>query len=242
MKQFFLAILISILTLAGCSENKKAGGQKELTRNALQSLVMTATNGDKKANDSLSGLVDIQVPENNFYNSIEVDSFYLDSVKYFSILLEYPNSISNRFAIYDNATNCFLIDKSLNGKLSFEVIDVQNLRFLKIVERFIAKDTFGLVRLSLFRKLDNSINLVFRSFTELKTLKNQFNQTVYSVTSGTIKTKLLVPKKFKLDGKEDVFVFDETNKSYRSNQSSFDSLVYKEIAKFEYEPRRQQIE
>lgn len=241
MKLFFLTILISILILAGCSEIKIAGGPKVISGNALQSLVVSATNGDKKANDSLSGLIDIQMSENNLYNSVEVDSFYLDSIKYFSILLEYPNPIYNRFAIYDNAANCFLIDKSLNGKLSFEVMNVQNLRFMKIVERFVAKDTLSLVRLSLFKKIDDSINLVYRSFSELKTLKHQFTQTIYSITSDTIKTRLLAPRKFRLK-KDDIFVFDEANKSYRSNESAFDSLVYKEIANFDFEHRKQQIE
>jgi hypothetical protein len=242
MKRFYFAILVSILILVGCYQVKKAELPLELSGHALQSLVLSAANGDKKANDTLSSLIDIQMPENNLYNSIKVDSFYLDSIKYFSVVLEYPNPIYNRFSIYDRELNCILIDKSLNGKLSSEVIDVQDLRLLKIVERFIAKDTLDLVRLTLYKKVNDSINLVYRGFTELKTPKNQFNQTIYSISQDTIRTRLLVPKKFKLNNNDDLFVFDHSINLFRSNESLFDSLVYKEIAKFDSIPRKQRIE
>jgi hypothetical protein len=228
-------------TMFGCYNNEIVEEPKVLDGNGLQALVLSSVNGDKKANDSLSGLVDFEMGKNISYNYLQVDSFYLDSAKYFSVLLEYPNPIYNRFAVYDNSANCFLIDKSLNGNLSFEIIELQDFKFIKIIEKFISKDTLSVSKLSFYRKIDNSINLVYRSFAELKTLKNQFYQTVNFISQDSIKTQIQVPKKYKLNVKEDVFVFDSIEKKYRSNQSLFDSLVYREIADFNVEVQKPQI-
>ena len=241
MKQIYLIILVSALILAGCSESKIVES-KILRGNELQALVVSAVNGDKKANDSISGLVDLDMAETNLYNSLKVDSFYLESIKYFSVLIEYPNPVYNRLAIYDSAANCYLIDKSLNGKLSSELLELQDLKLLEVVERFISKDTLMLTRLSLYRKIDNSINLVYRSFAELKTLKNHFYQTIQFISQDTIKTQIFVPKKYKLNMEKDVFVFNLLDQAYRSNQSLFDSLVYREIADFNFEPQKLQIQ
>lgn len=241
MKRVYLVVLLMLSTMFGCYNNEIVEEPKVLDGNGLQALVLSSVNGDKKANDSLSGLVDFEMGKNISYNYLQVDSFYLDSAKYFFVLLEYPNPIYNRFAVYDNSANCFLIDKSLNGNLSFEIIELQDLKFIKIIEKFISKDTLSVSKLSFYRKIDNSINLVYRSFAELKTLKNQFYQTVNFISQDSIKTQIQVPKKYKLNVKEDVFVFDSIEKKYRSNQSLFDSLVYREIADFNVEVQKPQI-
>jgi hypothetical protein len=241
MKQIYLIITALILTIWSCSESKIVE-PKILTSNSLQELVINASNGDKKANDSLSILMELQMGENNLYNSLKVDSFYLDSIKYFSVLIEYPNPIYNRLAIYDITTNCYLIDKSLNGKLTFEIINVQNLKLLKVIERFISKDTLSISRLSLYKKIDDTFNLVYRNFAELKTLKNHFYQTINFISKDTIKTQILAQKKYKMDAQDDIFVFNRMGKVYRSNQSLFDSLVIKEITNFDFETKKPQIQ
>jgi len=241
MKQIYLIITASILTICGCSESKIVG-PKILTGSSLQELVVNASNGDKKANDSLSILMDLQMGENNLYNSLKVDSFYVDSTKYFSVLLEYPNPVYNRLVIYDVTTNCYLMDKSLNGKLTFEILELQDLKFLKVIEKYISKDTLSISRLSLYKKIDDSFNLVYRSFAELKTLKNHFYQTINFISGDTIKTQIQTQKKYRLDAKDDIFVFNLTEKVYRSNQSSFDSLVIKEITNFAFETKKPQIQ
>ena len=80
--------------------------------------------------------------------------------------------------------------------------------------------------------------MVYRSFAELKTLKNTFNQTINFISHDTIKTQIHVPKNYSLASKEDVFVFNDKDKAYRSTQSLFDSLVYKEIAGFSLEVQK----
>ena len=225
------------MTIIGCYENK-ISEPKVLSADALKALVTSAANKDKKANDSLFNLIDFEMADNIPYKFIKVDSFYLDSIKYFSVLIEHLNPLYNRLAIYDTAANCYLIDKSLNGRLSSEVVEIINLKLFKVIESFIYKDTLSVVRLSLYRKIDDYINLVYRSFAELKTLKNTFNQTINFISHDTIKTQIHVPKKYSLDSKEDVFVFNYADKLYHSNQSIFDSLVYKEIANFTLEVQK----
>lgn len=240
MKPIYLIILVTAMIVAGCSENKILA-PRILSGNTLEALIISAANGDRKANDSLSGLIDLNMEEINLYNSLKVDSFYIDTIKYFSVLIEYPNPIYNRFAIYGTTTNCYLIDKSLNGKLSFEVLELQDLKLLKVIEKFISKDTLSLTRISLYEKINNSINLVYRSFAELKRLKNYFYQTIHFISQDTIKTQILVPKKYKLNT-EDVFVFSYADKEYHSSQSLFDSLVYQEIADFNFETKKPHIQ
>lgn len=240
MKPIYLIILVTAMIVAGCSENKILA-PRILSGNTLEALIISAANGDRKANDSLSGLIDLNMEEINLYNSLKVDSFYIDTIKYFSVLIEYPNPIYNRFAIYDTTTNCYMIDKSLNGKLSFEVLELQDLKLLKVIEKFISKDTLSLTRISLYEKINNSINLVYRSFAELKRLKNYFYQTIHFISQDTIKTQILVPKKYKLNT-EDVFVFSYADKEYHSSQSLFDSLVYQEIADFNFETKKPHIQ
>ena len=41
---------------------------------------------------------------------------------------------------------------------------------------------------------------------------------------------------------KDIFVFNLLDQAYRSNQSLFDSLVYREIADFNFEPQKLQIQ
>ena len=234
MKKIIFIYLILIIQ-TGCFENE-VPPPKALTGNDLKDLVIDCTHGSKQANDSLSGLIDLTLGDNIKYNSLFVDSIYLDSNKYFIVLLEYPDPVYNRFAIFDTLTNCYLIDKSLNGFLSFAVVVLNNTKILKMVERFAAKEKLALTRLSFYKKYQDNFVLIYRSFAELKTPRRQFYQTIYSISDDTIKTKISLPRRYKFDADEDVFVFNDVRGVYLSEKSSFDSLVVREIVNFK--PKR----
>lgn len=229
MKRINPFLYFLVLLFVDCSEFNKSEKQIDLTGNALESLVSAAANGNKIANDSLSGLIDLSMPENYLYNQPNIDSFHLDSVKYFSVSIIHPNSAYNRFAVYDEESNCYLIDKSLNGKFSFKLFEIDNTKFLKIVENFTSLDSIRVVRLSLYRKIEDSFNLVFRNYAEVKTKENVYNQVITSITLDTIKTKLFIPKNNKVKSYKDYFVYSQSLKDYQSELSLFDSLIYKEI-------------
>lgn len=241
MTKYFKFILLALTLLWGCKESKISAPAKPLDVNDLSSLVLKAINGDRKANDSLSGLIETELIENAAYNSLTVDSFSVDTLKFFYVLLEYPNPIFNRLAFYDDKTNCYLIDKSLNGKISVDVLEVQDLKFLKVVESFLVKDTLEVIRLSFYKNIAQTIKLVYRNFAELKTPKQTFIQTITSMDGDTIKTKLTVPKKVKNISEEDFFFYDGIENYYKSSNSLFDSLVIKEINDFEIETQKPNI-
>ena len=229
MKRINPFLFFLVFSLMGCSELDRSKQPIKLTGNALNSLVSAAAAGNKIANDSLSGLIDLSMPDNYHYNQPNVDSFYLDSVKYFSVIINHPNSVYNRFAVYDEGSNCYLIDKSLNGKFLFELIEIDSIKFLKIVENFIALDSIRAVRLSLYRKINDSFNLVLRNYAEVKTIKNVYNQVVTSIALDTIKTRLFFSENNKVISREVFFVYRHNLKAFRSESSLFDSLVFKEV-------------
>lgn len=233
MTKYFTSIFLAILLFNACNETKIAEPKRVLTAKDLQSLVPQAVEGSYKANDSLSGLFDLTLSGHKDYLSLRIDSFYIDDVKYFYVLIDYGNPILNRFAIYDVGTNCYLIDKSLTGKLSFEILHHQDFKFIKIVEEFMSKDTLQIARLSLYEKFDDTFNLVYRSFVQLKTPKYTFNQTISSISLDTIKTQFIIPKKYRARFVGDAFVFNSQKKMYLSSESLFDSLCFKEISEFE---------
>ena len=241
MTKYFKFILLALTLLWGCKESKISAPAKPLDVNDLSSLVLKAINGDRKANDSLSGLIETELIENAAYNSLTVDSFSVDTLNFFYVLLEYPNQIFNRLAFYDDKTNCYLIDKSLNGKISVDVLEVQELKFLKVIESFLVKDTLEVIRLSFYKNIAQTIKLVYRNFAQLKTPKQTFIQTITSIAGDTIKTKLTVPKKVKITSEEDFFFYDGIENYYKSSNSLFDSLVIKEINNFEIETHKPNI-
>lgn len=238
MTKYVIFILLAVIFLFGCTETKNILPPKPLTANDLSSLVLKAINGDRKANDSLSGLVDTKLQESETYTSISVDSFSVDTMRYFYVLVEYPNPLLNRLAFYDEKTNCYLIDKSLNGNLVIDVLPIQNTKLVKVVEHFIVKDTLEVNRLSLYRPVDSSIKLVYRSFAELKTPKHTLLQTITSLSDDTIKTQITVPKKIKIDSNEDLFFYDRSSNEYKSIFYIFDTLVRQTISDFEIEVKK----
>lgn len=237
MSKYFTSIFLTVILFNACNETKVAEPKQILTAKNLQSLVLQAVEGSYKANDSLSGLFDLTLPGYKDYFSIRADSFYIDDVKYFYVLTEYQDPVLNRFAIYDTEKNCYLIDKSLIGKLSFEIMNHQDFKFIKIVEEYVSKDILQNVRLSLYKKFDDTFNLVYRSFVQLKTPKYTFNQTITSISLDTIKTQFTVPNKYRAKYVGDIFTFHPQRKMYLSSESLFDSLCIKEISEFEIRNR-----
>ena len=114
-----LFLLLISLEFISCSEQKTETITRRYTEDQIRSFVYNAVKGDKNANDSLSGLIDYYLPVNDKFNNLDIKQFVSSNGKhFFTVLLEYPNPVYNRFAIYDSVLNALLFDKSLNGKLS----------------------------------------------------------------------------------------------------------------------------
>ncbi len=228
--KYIIAVTVSVII--GCS-----GGEKKertvFTESSLRSLVEKAAAGDSSANKSLSGLIDFTLPINTGYNQLTIIPFLDESKKQmFAVVLEYPNPVYNRLAIYNQTLNAYLIDKSLSGNLSPEIITVRDKHFLKLTEDFISKGALELQRVSLYGVNSKTAGLMFRSFTRLKEPSVDFSQDITSITPEKISTIISSSQKFDLKFKEDSFLFDDISNTYISNDNKFDNFVIERVKQF----------
>lgn len=230
MKYFFPIFLVLITLLAGC---KGKSDLKLLTSEKpkdLRTLVNDAINGDIKANTQLSGLIDHSLPKNKDYNKLKIDSLRIDGKMFVYILLEYANPVYNRLAVYDRDLHLFLLDKSLNGDISFDIISEHGMQFIKIVESFLSKDIINIKRLSLYKIEPTKINLVFRTIISMNKPDAFFLQEVSSIDRDSIVTTIELPSKKKTVSQRDVFRFSPADNSYKSRQNIFETEIRKQIS------------
>lgn len=233
MKNYLILILVSIFFLFGCNPSKNNYNKGILTTDSLTSLVEKAISGDVNSNNVLSGLIDSTFLIDDNYIIFKVDSFTTDSTIFYYVLLEHTNPFHNRLAFYDEKANCYLIDKSLMGKLSVDTFTIGKLNFIKVIEIFLSKDSLLLKRLSLYRFTNEEIRLVYRSFAELQTPVEIFNQTITTITEDSIETKLILPRRIKTALNKDYFYFNKIENRYLSSSSYFDNLILNELNNFE---------
>jgi uncharacterized protein YceK len=233
MKKAVLLIIAAIL-LGGCSSlNKPKIAHNSFSSYDLKNIVLKAISGDTIANKQLTNLVDLKLPINNDYNTIVIDSLVTKAYKkYLTVLINYPNPIYNRFAIYDTLLNVYLIDKSLNGYINEAVINLNDKKLVTISESFISKDILQVSRISVYQLNDSSANLSLRTFTKLVDPKITFNQKIIEFSSDSIKTELSSSKISPLSGKTDLFTFEQRKKKYISKDTLFDNFVLNRINNF----------
>jgi len=227
-------LLILACFFGGCSLlNKPKPAQPVFNSASLKDLVLRAISGDTSTNKKLNNLVDLNIPVNNDFNAVTIDSLKAKSnKKYFIVLINYPNPIYNRFAIYDSALNIYLIDKSLNGYINESIIDLNGNKLIRVSESFVSKDVLQLNRISLYQVSDTSASLTFRAFTELVDSKSIFNQNLVEFSAERIKTELSSSKVSSISGKSDIYLFDAVKKKYISPDSTFDNFVSVYIRNF----------
>jgi hypothetical protein len=200
---------------------------------SFQNLILRAISGDTSANQKLSNLVDLNIPFNNDYNKLITDSLITKGKKkFFIVLLNYPNPIYNRLAVYDTALNMYLIDKSLNGYVSESLLNLNEKRLIKISESFISKDVLQVNRTSLYEINDSSANLCFRTFTRLTLPGSVFTQSISAFSNDQIITELSGTKVSTISGMKDIFTFNRSNKEYSSTGKVFDNFVLDRIKNF----------
>lgn len=233
MKKTSILLILAII-FGGCSLlNKPKPASPVFNSASLKDLVLRAISGDTSTNKKLKNLVDLNIPVNDNYNSVTIDSLKTKSnKKYFIVLINYPNPIYNRFAIYDSTLNSYLIDKSLNGYINESVIDLNGNELIKVSESFISKDVLQLSRISLYQISDTSASLTFRAFTKLVHSKLIFSQNITEFSAGSIKTEFTSSKASSISGRGDIYLFDTLKKKYISPDSTFDNFVSGYIRNF----------
>jgi len=230
-------LIIFLFLVAGCSSNN----DKEINSGTLRHLVSKALTGDPDANEKLKGLLNNQHINKTDYNNFTIDSLTLKSTRYYSLLLEYSDPVLNRFAVYDDKLNLYILDKSLNGYLSDKWIQMGTRNFCFVQERFLTKDILSLDRLSIYELKDDSVNLIYRSLSRFADDKGTSYQTVETVTPKFIVTKMTGLQDRALDNQPDTFYYNMNAKEYLSKWNLFNSYVKQQVKEFSIIPIKPQI-
>lgn len=234
--------IISVFVLLSCIQQEENKKHEYLNGSILSDLLLKALNYDTVSNNKLSNLVDFSFPLNKDFNNLTIDSIIIknDSIYYY-VLLEYPNPVYNRFAVYNSSGVLLLIDKSLNGNIFIEKMQSGDLQFLKIDEVFLSKDTLAINRLSLYGVDTTGVSLSLRTHTKFVKPDIDFSQDIMELNDSLIITKINSSKRSLIDKKEDRFIYNSSQKKYFSSENIFDEFVKDEITNFKYERRGEEI-
>ena len=231
MHKFIILTIISLLFI-GCSKTIREEQKSSLTENILKEIVIKAINGERIYNDSLGGLIDYSLPQNSNFNAIKIERIITPVNKtFFALLIEYPNPVYNRFAVYDTALHLILMDKSLNGKIGLKTFNINNRQFIETDESFLSKDILGISRVS-FYITDSTVTLGFRAFTKFTTPANEYYQIITEISPDRIKTNLASIIHSLISDKSEIFTFDDKLKKYLSQNNIFMDFIKEQIASF----------
>ncbi len=227
MKKIMILLSVFIFIIS-CRQEQKIRYPANIP--AIENTLRRAKNGIISANDTISTLLSLSLHANNNYNKLKVDSLVLSSGKYFTILLEYPNPVNNKFGIYDDTLKTLLLDRSLYGELDENIITINSKKYIKVDEGFTIKDIYEISRLSLYEINDDSANLIFRTFTRLKEPGTIYTQKIIEFSHSQIVTRMNSTNG-ELGDKKDIFKFDRTSNSYISEQNSFTNFIKRQLHK-----------
>ena len=228
-KNLFI-ILFAVLFLYSCSENPKEEGPEKIDGKILSKLSEDALWGSEKANYRLSGLVKPDTPSPNEYNQLKIDSIVTkEGIKFYSILIEYPNPIHNVLAVYDENLLLYLLDNSLNGNIVTEWKNISGKIYLIASENFVSKDILKLSRISLYTMINGKFYRVFLSFTKLDKAGKIYQQSIENIDDNNIVTRLSSNPKTKLNNIKDTFNFNSFENKYISEKDVFTNFILNEI-------------
>lgn len=223
-KFIYTALLFSILFYC-CSNHNET--QRELfSLKKAEKLILSAAFGNNTANDSLSKLFDLSLPIPKILNKISFDSIIIPKKqKLYSVLIEFPNPIYNRFAIFDTNYNFYLIDKSLNGHLTLNKLSDLNISFFEVIEDFMSKDIIKLKRRNLYLINKDTVSPALKSFASYEDGKIKIVQSIFEINENNILTSITPYSNLKLNFSSDNFLFDKKNNSYSSINNYFDKYI-----------------
>ena len=232
MKKCIFLFVLVLWIFSGCSKNNETE-RKNADGKVIESLVINSIKGNSTANASLNNLIDTRFPVNIDYNNLSIDSLKDNSgKKFYTVLLEYANPAYNRFAVYDSHLNNYLIDKSLNGKISQQNISEEGMILIKLNEDFLSKDIFNLKRISFYLVNDTSVDLVFRTFTTLKYNSYIYTQQINTVSRDKIQTTISSNIDPLMNNISDEFIFNNNYGKYVSRIDLFDKYVINKISDY----------
>ena len=222
MKVLIVALFISFIFIS-CAKEEKV---YQFKSKGIENLVAEAAKGNKIANDSLSTLFDLNLPAQLIINKIEIDSIKNTSGKsFYGVLVEFPNPFFNRFAVYDSAMHCYLIDKSLNGYISLTSIHSDKRNYFQVFEQFTSKDILSFKRKNLYIVKRDTVNLALRLYTQFFSPSDQLIQEVETFTDDLIGTKIISKKGLSPQQNWDTYSFDEKRLKFSSLNNYFETII-----------------
>lgn len=190
MKYILNSIILISLFITGCEKSVSIKPVNPINAAFIRGIVLKAIKGDRVNNDTLSGLVDYSLPPNPNFNDLKIEKIVTPVNKtLFVLLLEYPNPIYNRFAVYDSVLHLILMDKSLNGQIGIKTFNLSNRQYIELDESFLTKDILEINRVSLY-EADSTVRLGFRTFTKFIMPFNKYYQVITDISPEQIKTKI----------------------------------------------------
>jgi len=230
MYKNLLIILFTIFFLYTCSEEPKEVEPEKINGKILIKLIEEALWGSEKANYRLSGFVKPDTPPPDEYNQLKIDSIVSkEGIKFYSILIEYPNPLHNVLAVYDENLLLYLLDSSLNGNIVTEWKNISGKLYLIASENFVSKDLLKLSRISLYRTINGRFYLVFHSFTKLDKAGKIYQQSIEKIDDNNIVTRMSSNQKSNLNNKKVTFNFNVSKNKYISDKDVFTNFVLNEI-------------
>jgi hypothetical protein len=156
---------------------------------------------------------------------VHIDSTFINKTKYYTLLIEYPNPLYNRFAVYDTSFRLLLLDKSLNGNLSQKFTGNDLMSFVAVTEKFRAKDSIKLERINLYMLRNSTVTKTMSTFISFDDGKSQLTQAIDNIDGTTINTSYSCQPSKLLALSGDSYAVDLSSGKSRSANSELDIKV-----------------
>lgn len=207
----------------------------------LKNLIEKSLKGDPVGKSKLTGLFTYIADDFNSYNKIEVDSIQVDSIKFFSIIIENKIPVYNLYAVVDDKLKLYLKDESLNGFIESSWKKSESNVYAVVNENFRSNKLVELARTSLYSFNDHAVDLVFRQFIKLKSPDKILEQNITLLSDTTIFTEITdIKANLKKIGK-DIFRFDPVKNKFYSLQNTFSNFVLNEVNNYQPDSTLNQI-
>jgi hypothetical protein len=160
---------------------------------------------------------------------------------FYSVLLEYPEPELNIFAIYDQDSRFYLLDKSLNGNITMEWAQKGTKNFCFVQERFLTKDVLNIERLSMYLVKDTTAELVYRELSKMVSNGDTISHSVIKIADDKVVTRINSKNDLNNNSKSDTFYLNSSTGKYLSRENIFKNFVKKEINNFRWIPIKPQL-
>ena len=232
-------ILIGTFFISGCRYFNSHEPER-WDVNKFQAAVIAAMNGSAQYNDSLHGLFDLNTSSTDASNMVHIDSTFINKTKYYTLLIEYPHPLYNRFAVYDTSFRLLLLDKSLNGNLTQKFTGNDLMSFVAVTEKFRSKDSIKLERINLYMIRNSTVTKTLSTFLSFNDGTSQLTQSIDNIDGTAINTSYSSepPKLLALSG--DSYAVDLSSGKSRAANSELDIKVLQLIDAYakEYSPNQ----